>query len=132
MRQNESGQFLTVLVYEASTGKPKTGIAGTLSAAVSLDGEPWRALDDTTATEENAAIAKGFYKFDLLKTETDADHNLRFSAGSTDPNIVTVCIPTEVDFDSRFSGSSCGLLALQGQQAIGLLQQLVNLQRPGG
>lgn len=129
MIRNKAGQHLTVFVFNRTTGAPVTGIAATITAAVSKDFETWAALSDLHPDEDSAALAPGKYTFDLLKSETDAD-NLRFTGQTTTPNTGVICQWEQIEFKPQHGSSSgsgcCGLAALQAQSQIELLQKLVD------
>jgi hypothetical protein len=95
MFKNVASQKLTVFAYDATNGLPKTGDAANLTAYVSKNDGTVTALGDTSATEQDATNAKGYYIFDLTQAETNAD-KLMFSAKSTTSNIVVLAVPSVV------------------------------------
>jgi hypothetical protein len=95
VNKNVSGQQLTVQMWDATTGLPKTGDAANLTAYVSKDDGSVTALTDTSATEASSSNAKGQYLFNLTQGETNAD-KLTFSVVSATSNIVGVATPAVV------------------------------------
>lgn len=129
MLRNQPGQKLTVFAYARTTNQPVTGVGASLSAYQSVDFEPWRQLTDVTATEEDVTKAPGFYLFDLLKSETDGG-NIRFSANSTNPDVILECLPPLVEPKESSPcgvslGGDCGMYDQLKQQTV-LLQQLLD------
>lgn len=95
MIKNQSGQKLTVFAYDATTGLPKTGDAANITAYVSKDDGSVAQLGDTSATEQDATNAAGYYLFDVTQAETNAD-KLSFSAKSSTSNIVVLAVPSVI------------------------------------
>lgn len=95
MFKNTASQKLRVFAYDSTTNLPKSGDSANITAYVSKDYGAVTVLTDTTATEEDATNAKGFYLFDLTQAETNADV-LGFSAKSSTANIVVVAVPAVV------------------------------------
>lgn len=87
--KNTASQKLELYVYDSTTGLPKTGDAGNLTAYVNIDNAGVNALGDTSATEIDSTNAKGFYLFDLTQGETNGD-KLHFTGKSTTANMVVV------------------------------------------
>lgn len=95
MYKNTASQKLRVFAYDSTTNLPKSGDSANITAYVSKDYGAVTVLTDTSATEEDATNAKGFYLFDLTQAETNAD-TLGFSAKSATANIVVVAVPAVV------------------------------------
>lgn len=95
MFKNVAGQKAVFYVYDSTTGLPKTGDAANLTAYVSKDYGATTVLADTSATEQDATNAKGYYLFDLAQAETSADV-LLFSGKSTTSNMVVLAMPAAV------------------------------------
>jgi hypothetical protein len=90
--KNVTGQTITVFAFNSTTNAPVTGDAANLTAYVSKDDAALSALTDTSAAEIDATNAKGYYRFDLGQSETNAD-KLLFSCKSATSNVVVICIP---------------------------------------
>lgn len=110
MFKNVASQKVTVFAFDATTNLPKTGDAGNLTAYVSKDDGTVTVLGDTSATEQDATNAKGYYIFDLTQAETNAD-KLMFSAKSSTSNIVVIAVPAVIytvppNFSSALINSS--------------------------
>jgi hypothetical protein len=95
MFKNTASQHLTVFAFDATTNLPKSGDAANITAYVSKDDGTVTVLGDTSATEQDATNAKGYYIFDLTQAETNGD-KLTFSAKSATANIVVIGAPSVV------------------------------------
>lgn len=95
MQKNVASQKLIVFAFDATTNLPKTGDAANITAYVSIDYGATTVLGDTSATEQDATNAKGYYLFDLTQGETNGN-TLLFSAKSSTANIVVVGAPASV------------------------------------
>ena len=95
MFKNTASQKLTVYAFDATTNLPKTGDAANLTAYVSKDDGTVTALTDTSATEQDATNAKGYYIFDVSQSESNAD-KLTFSCKSSTANIVVLAVPSVI------------------------------------
>lgn len=84
-----------MFAFDATTNLPKTADAANITAYVSKDWGAVTVLADSSATEEDATNAKGFYLFDLTQAETNADY-LGFSAKSSTANVVVMGSPPVV------------------------------------
>lgn len=80
---------IALFAFDTTTGAAKTGDAANLTAYVSKDYGSTTVLADTSATEQDATNAKGWYLFDVAQTEANADA-LLFTAKSTTSNISIV------------------------------------------
>jgi hypothetical protein len=90
-----AAQKIHVFAYDATTGAPKTGDAGNITAYVSLDGTS-QAVDDVSAhpSEVSAANMPGVYAFSLSAGETNCDSFALYAKSST----ANVCIEPIVGF----------------------------------
>ena len=95
MFKNVASQKVRVFAFDSTTNLPKSGDGANITAYVSKDSGAVTVLTDTSATEEDATNAKGFYLFDVSQTETNAD-TLAFSAKSSTANIVVIAVPAVV------------------------------------
>jgi hypothetical protein len=95
MFKNVASQTLSVFAFDATTNLPKTGDAANITAYVKIDGGSVTVLADTSAAEDDATNAKGFYTFSLAQAETNGD-KLQFSAKSNTSNIVVIAVPAVV------------------------------------
>ena len=94
MNRNQSGQKIPVYAYIPSTGLPRTGDAGNITATLSKDGAVAAAIADTNPTEG----AGGWYWFDLTQAETDCRVATVAGASATgDTAIVPVVFSTGSD-----------------------------------
>jgi hypothetical protein len=75
--------------FDTTTGAAKTGDAANITAYVSKDYGATTVLGDTSATEQDATNAKGWYLFDVAQAESNADA-LLFTAKSTTANVSIV------------------------------------------
>lgn len=71
--KNVASQKVAVYARNMITGAAKTGDAANITAHISKDGGACAATDDVHPTELDATNAKGFYLFDSLQAETNAD-----------------------------------------------------------
>jgi hypothetical protein len=88
MFKNTSGQKIDLFAFDYSTGAPKTGDAGNISAYRQLDDGTLTVVAGSAAEIDNDK-AKGWYKFDLTQGETDGDKIL-FSGKSGTANVSIV------------------------------------------
>ena len=95
MFKNVSGQKFRVFAFDSATGLPKTGDAANLTGYVSKDYGTVTVLGDTSATEEDATNAKGYYLFDATQAETNADV-LMVSGKSSTSGVVVVGAPAVI------------------------------------
>lgn len=95
LTKNTASQKVRVFAFDSTTGLPKTGDAANISAYISKDFGAVTQLTDTSATEEDATNAKGYYLFDISQTETNAD-DISVSAKSSTSNIVVVGAPARI------------------------------------
>ncbi len=95
MFKNVAGQKLSVYAFNSTTNLPVSGDAANLTAYESLDDGSVTGLTDTSASEQSAANAPGFYLFDLSQSETNASKIL-FSCVSLTANVVCLCMPAVV------------------------------------
>ncbi len=95
MFKNVASQKLTVFAFDATTSLPKTGDAANLTAYLDKDDAGLNALTDTSAAEIDATNAKGYYRFDVSQSESNADKIL-FTCKSSTANIVVVAVPAVV------------------------------------
>lgn len=95
MFKNIASQKLSIYVFDSTTNLPKTGDAANLTAYRSLDDGAVTVLGDTSATEQDATNAKGFYIFDLTQGETNGD-KIMFSCKSATANMVCLAMPAVV------------------------------------
>lgn len=95
MDKNTAGQKIRVFAFDSTTNLPKSGDAANITAYISKDFGAVTALGDTSATEDDATNAKGYYLFDITQTETNADDVL-ISAKSSTSNIVVVGAPARI------------------------------------
>lgn len=95
MFKNVASQKLSVYVFDSTTNLPKTGDAANLTAYRSLDDGAVTVLGDTSATEQDATNAKGFYIFDLTQGETNGD-KIMFSCKSATANMVCLAMPAVI------------------------------------
>ena len=70
--KNKASQKITVYAVDAA-GDPKTGDAAQITAKISKDGGATATTNDVNPTELSVADAPGYYIFDLLQAETNAD-----------------------------------------------------------
>lgn len=94
MFKNTAAKF-RVYAFDSTTGQPKTGDSANITAYVSKDYGAFAALGDTSATEEDATNAKGYYLFDAAQAETNADC-IGISAKSSTANIVVIGAPATI------------------------------------
>lgn len=95
MYKAKSGQKLSCCMWTAATGLLKTGDAANLTAYVSIDDGAVTALTDTSATEDSAANAPGFYTFDLTAAETNGN-KLKFTVKSATSGVTGLAVPPVV------------------------------------
>lgn len=93
--KNTASQKAYFYAYDYSTGAPKTGDAGNITAYVAKDYGSATILGDTSATEVDSTNAKGYYVFDLTQSETNADVIL-FTAKSSTANVNVLGAPATV------------------------------------
>lgn len=91
MIKNTASQKWRVFAFDATDGSPKTGDAGNITAKISKDGAALAPTDDTNPTE----LESGWYEFDLLQAETNADEILIVPVSST-ADIEVVGAPANV------------------------------------
>lgn len=94
MFKNVAAKF-RVFAFNITTGAPVSGDAANLTAYVSKDYGAVTVLADTSATEEEATNAKGYYLFDAAQAETNADC-LMVSAKSSTANISVIGAPAVI------------------------------------
>ena len=92
---NVASQKLTVYCFNSTTNLPTTGDAANLTAYRDIDDGGVTVLADTSATEKDAANAKGLNVFDLAQSETNGDKIL-FTCKSSTANIVCLAMPAVV------------------------------------
>lgn len=80
---------VALFAFDTTTGAAKTGDAANITAYVSKDYGATTVLADTSATEQDATNAKGWYLFDVAQAESNADA-LLFTAKSTTANVSIV------------------------------------------
>jgi hypothetical protein len=115
MQKNVASQKIAFVVYDATTGLPKTGDAANLTAYVSKDGGAVTVLGDTAAAEMDSTNAKGCYLFDLAQAETNADM-LVFTCKSATANIYAdpILLFTEpASFNSAALATASALATVQ-------------------
>ncbi len=95
MFKNVSGQKLSVYCFNSTTNLPVTGDAANLTAYESLDDGSVTGLTDTSASEQSASNAPGFYLFDLSQAETNAS-KIMFSCVTVTADVVCLCMPAVV------------------------------------
>jgi hypothetical protein len=71
--KNVASQKCLVYAYDKTTGAAKTGDAGNITGAISLDGGGATATDDTNPSEVDSTDSPGFYSFNLTQGETNGD-----------------------------------------------------------
>lgn len=71
--KNVASQKCLVFAYDKTTGGAKTGDAGNITAAISLDGGGFTASNDANPSECDSTDGPGFYAFDLTQAETNGD-----------------------------------------------------------
>lgn len=91
MQKNVSGQKWTVFAFDRTTLIPKSGDASNITAKISKDDAALTGTNDTNPTETEA----GFYSFDLLQAETNAD-KLLIVPTSVTSNIQVLGVPAEI------------------------------------
>jgi len=96
MKKNVASQKIRVFAFDSTTSSPKTGDAANLTAYISKDFGAITALTDTSATEEDATNAKGYYLFDITQSETNAD-DILITCKSSTANIVVVGSPARIN-----------------------------------
>lgn len=89
MFKNVASQKIALFAFDTTTGVAKTGDAANITAYVAKDFGATTVLGDTSATEQDATNAKGWYLFDLAQAETNADA-LLFTGKSSTANISIV------------------------------------------
>lgn len=94
MFKNVAAKF-RVFAFDATTNLPKTGDAANITCYVSKDYGTVTVLADTSASEEDATNAKGYYLFDAAQGETNGDV-LMVSAKSSTSNIVVIGAPAVI------------------------------------
>jgi len=80
---------IALFAFDTTTGAPKTGDAANLTAYVAKDYGTTTVSADTSATEQDATNAKGWYLFDLAQGETNGDA-LLFTGKSSTANVSVV------------------------------------------
>jgi hypothetical protein len=95
MFKNVASQKFRVFAFDATTNVPKTGDAANLTAYVSKDYGAVTVLTDTSASEEDATNAPGYYLFDAAQAETNADV-LMVSGKSATTNIKLIGAPAVI------------------------------------
>lgn len=95
MFKNVASQKVRVFAFDATTNLPKSGDAANISAYISKDFGAVTQLTDTSATEEDATNAKGYYLFDITQTETNAD-SINVTGKSSTANIVVIGVPAHI------------------------------------
>ena len=88
MQKNVANQKWLVYAFDVTTNLPKTGDAAQITANLSKDGAAGGATDDTNPTE----LEDGYYVFNMLQAESNADILALFPASSTS-NIVVIAVP---------------------------------------
>lgn len=81
--KNVASQRVRVYAYTPADGNPKTGDAANLTCYIAKDYGAVTALTDTSATEEDATNAPGYYWFDITQTESNADNIMVTAKSST-------------------------------------------------
>lgn len=94
MFKNVAATF-RVFAFDATTGLPKSGDAANITAYVSKDYGTVTVLGDTSAAEEDATNAKGYYIFTAAQAETNADC-LMVSGKSSTANVVVIGAPAVI------------------------------------
>lgn len=94
MFKNVAAKF-RVFAFDATTNVPKTGDAANLTAYVSKDYGAVTVLADTSATEEDATNAPGYYLFDAAQGETNGDV-LMVSGKSSTANVKVIGAPAVI------------------------------------
>lgn len=90
--KNVASQRVRVYAYTPADGNPKTGDSANLTAYIAKDYGAVTALTDTSATEEDATNAPGYYWFDITQTETNAD-NIMVTAKSATGGVKVLGAP---------------------------------------
>lgn len=80
---------IALFAFDTTTGAAKTGDAANITAYVAKDYGATTVLADTSATEQDATNAKGWYLFDVAQAEANGDA-LLFTAKSTTANVSVV------------------------------------------
>jgi hypothetical protein len=91
MFKNVASQKWRVFAFDATDGSAKTGDAAQITAEISKDFGAEAATDDVAPTE----VGKGFYEFNMLQAEVNADDLLLLPVSST-ANIEVVGVPAQV------------------------------------
>lgn len=71
--KNVASQKIGVFAYDSTTGAAKTGDAANITAYISLDFAAPAQTNDVNPTELDSVNAPGWYVFDLLQAETNAE-----------------------------------------------------------
>lgn len=95
MFKNTASQNVYVFAFDATTNVPKTGDAANITAYVAKDYGSVTVLADTSAAEQDATNAPGYYLFAIAQTETNADV-LMVSAKSSTSNIKVIGAPAVI------------------------------------
>lgn len=118
--KNVASQTVEVFAFDYTTGAPKTGDAANIGVYLSKDDGSVIQLGDTSATEIDSTNAKGWYRFDVTQSESNAN-KLFFTGKSSTSNISIVgrVIYTRPPNLSTFSIDSSGrgssnLVAING------------------
>jgi hypothetical protein len=96
MFKNVASQKFRVFAFDSATGLPKSGDAANITGYISKDYGAVTAITDTSATEEDATNAKGYYLIDATQAETNADVIL-VSGKSSTSGIVVVGAPAVIE-----------------------------------
>lgn len=89
MYKNTASQKIAFFSFDYTTGAPKTGDAGNMTAYVDIDWAGVNVLGDTSATEIDSTNAKGWYLFDVTQGETNGN-TLLFTCKSSTANVSVV------------------------------------------
>lgn len=71
--KNVASQKFYIFAYTAATGVAKTGDAANITAYLSKDGAAAAQTNDVNSTEMDATNMKGWYAFDAIQAETNAE-----------------------------------------------------------
>lgn len=105
MQKNVASQKWVVFAFDRTDNTPKTGDAAQITANIKVGAAASGATNDLNPTE----LEDGYYQFDLLQAETNADELIIFPASSTSNIQVIGCPSVIYTRPANFSTLSLGV-----------------------
>jgi len=131
MFKNTASQKVIVYAIDSTTGLPKTGDAGNITAYITKDGGSATVSNDANPTELDATNLKGLYAFDTTQAETNCDLFALSSVSATASITLEPVVAYTITASTSPTATQIWAEALEGSTTAKQLMQYISSAMAG-